>query len=57
MVDRPINIAAIVNTDYNEVFIVLRNQQVLPSLLRLNDITIPCGFFGITLQQCTFCFQ
>ena len=50
-------IAASVNTDYNEALIVLKSTErgkFQLHFLRLNDVTIHCGFFGIPLQQCTF---
>ena len=50
-------IAASVNTDYNEAIIVLKSTErdkFQLHFLRLNDVTIYCGFFGIPLQQCTF---
>ena len=50
-------IAASVNTDYNEALMVLKCTETgkfYIYFLRLNDVTIHCGFFGIPLQQCTF---
>ena len=50
-------ITASVNTDYNEALIVLKSTEsgkFQLHFLRLNDVTILCGFFGIPLQQCTF---
>ena len=50
-------IAASVNTDYNEALIVLKSNETAKfqlHFLRLNDVTIHCGLFGIPLQQCTF---
>ena len=50
-------IAASVNADYNEALIALKSTErdkFQLHFLRLNDVTIHCGFFGIPLQQCTF---
>ena len=46
-----------VNTDYNEALMVLKCTETgkfYIYFLRLNDIAIHCGFFGIPLQQCMF---
>ena len=53
-------VAASVNTDYNEALMVLKYTEtgrLYIYFLRLNDVTIHCGFFGIPLQQYTFWCQ